>query len=323
MTEPVTPAAAPLPIALIGAGAMAEQHLRAFLDVPGVRVVGLHSRTPERASALAARYAPDAVIAPSVAALAATGARLVVVAASVTAMYGVARACLAYPWAILLEKPPALNLDEAEKLAAEAEQAGARVAVGLNRRTYGATLAAAAALHDDPNARYIAIHDQQDRAAAAKKHDPAAVTYWMYANSIHLVDYAHLFARGRVLDVQHVQPWDAAAPCVVVAHLTFSSGDRVLYEAVWEAPGPWAVHVTTPVQRWELRPLETATVQQAGSREKTTLSPTAADTQFKPGFRVQAERAAAFARGSAGTAGLASLADAVATMRLIHRIYGV
>ena len=47
---------------------MAREHLRAFRDVPGVRLAGIHSRTRARAEALAAEFGV-ALVADSVAEL--------------------------------------------------------------------------------------------------------------------------------------------------------------------------------------------------------------------------------------------------------------
>ena len=41
-------------VAIVGAGAMAREHIRAFADVPRVTVCGIHSRTREKAEKLAA-----------------------------------------------------------------------------------------------------------------------------------------------------------------------------------------------------------------------------------------------------------------------------
>ena len=43
-------------VAIIGAGYMAREHIRAFADVPEVTIAGIHSRTRERAEALAGEY---------------------------------------------------------------------------------------------------------------------------------------------------------------------------------------------------------------------------------------------------------------------------
>ena len=43
----------PIRIAFVGAGGMAREHGRAFRDIPGVILSGIHSRTRAKAEALA------------------------------------------------------------------------------------------------------------------------------------------------------------------------------------------------------------------------------------------------------------------------------
>ena len=43
-------------VAFVGAGYMAEEHMRAFAGLPGVIIAGIHSRTRARAEKLAASH---------------------------------------------------------------------------------------------------------------------------------------------------------------------------------------------------------------------------------------------------------------------------
>jgi hypothetical protein len=77
--------------------------------------------------------------------------------------------------------------------------------------------------------------------------------------------------------------------------------------------------VTTPKKRWELRPLEQGAYQVRGERRLQAVEACAWDRDFKPGFRLQAEEAASAARGQPSR--LASLDDAIETMRLIRAVF--
>jgi hypothetical protein len=169
-------------------------------------------------------------------------------------------------------------------------------------------------------ARFIKIQDQENQAAALAAGQPALVVEnWMYANSIHLIDYLRMFARGTITKVERIIPYRPSAETVLV-HLTYDSGDHALYEGIWHAPGPWAVSVTIPRARWELRPIEQLATQRLGERPQAVqIDPQ--DTEFKPGYRLQAEWAAAAAVG-APSAGLATLDEAVETMKLVDVIFG-
>lgn len=310
----------PCRVAVIGAGNMAREHFRAFADVPGVTLAGIYSRTTARAESLGAEFGIPTISGSIAELYERSRADLVVVAVSEGAARSVAEACFAFPWTVLLEKPPAIDATEAEALQARAAAAGQRVLVAMNRRFYSSTRAALDDLAAQGGSRYIHVQDQQNQLLdPGPHHTPEVVKNWMYANSIHLIDYLTLFGRGPVIEVTPVYPWNPDEPGVVVARVDFASGDRGLYEGLWNGPGPWAVNVSTPTVRWEMRPLEEATSQRSGTRTRIPTPVHPWDRSFKPGFRRQAEEATAAAQGRASAS--VSLDDAVATMRLIRDIF--
>lgn len=309
-------------VAIVGAGAMAREHARAFADVPEVSVVGICSRTRSKAEALAAELGIPLVCDDVESLYGETQADLAVVTVSVLSMRQVASEVFRHPWTSLLEKPAGIDLDEAEDLVAEAESCGRRSFVGLNRRHLSSTQAALADLAQHEGPRFIHVQDQESlEDARAYGHPERVVERFMYANSIHLVDYLLAFGRGRVSSVRTMTPWVKDQTPYVVAHVAFDSGDQGLYECVWDGPGPWAVAVTNPHRRWEMRPVEQATVQKRGERTRAEVPVHPWDRDFKPGFRRQAEHAARAARGEPHD--LPSVHDALEVMRLIHAIYGV
>lgn len=310
----------PLAVAFIGAGAMAREHLRAFQDVPGVVLAGVLSRTREKAERLAAEFGIG-VVAGSVDELfERTAAALAVVAVSGEAMLETALACCRHPWTLLLEKPPGVDVAEAELIRRAAAAAGRTVLVGLNRRFLSSTQAVLEDLAPLGVPRYVKVQDQEDLAAArAGGFHPRVLATWPHANAIHVIDFLRCFGRGEVTAVRPIEPWRPQSPGVVLAKIEFASGDLGLYEGIWNGPGPWAASVSTPSRRWELRPLEQAAVQQAGERRLVPVPRHEWDDRFKPGFRRQADEAAAAAQGRPHSA--VTLDDALATMRLIDEIF--
>ena len=311
----------PLNVALVGAGYMAAEHARAFSSLPGVRIAGVCGRSPERARALAATY--GAAVFNDVATMhRETAAVIVVVAVNELSMRSVCDAVFRHPWACLLEKPVGLDLAEAQAITQAARQAGTRAFVALNRRAYASTRQAMAELQAGDGPRLVSVLDQQDLAAAATGGQPEAVVRnYMYANSIHLVDYFNHFCRGQVADVQTPVSWNAAAPGHVVATVRFDSGDCGVYQAVWDGPGPWSVTVTNRSVRVELRPLERLGVQRRGERRLTEAPADPVDSEFKPGLHWQAEQALAALQGRPH--GLASLDEATRSMALVADFYGL
>ena len=308
-------------VAIVGAGNMAAEHIKALWAVEGVEIAGVYSRTKERAAKLAADFSIP-VVCDSVDELhSRTSAQLVVVAVSELSTREVTAKCFEYPWTLLIEKPAGYDVADAEAISAAAKAGGRRAYVALNRRHYSSTRSVVADLLSDAGPRFIHIQDQEDpRAALAAGRPGAIVDNWMYANSIHLIDYLTVLGRGSITSVDRVQPWTPENPAIVIARIGFDSGDVGLYQAVWNRPGPWAIAVTTPTKRWEMRPVEEAAVQVYPHRKLEPAAKHEWDIQFKPGLRAQAGLAVKAARGEP-TPELPTIDDALVSMRLTRSIY--
>lgn len=313
----------PCKVAIVGAGAMAREHIKAFQDVPGVTIAGVANRTVAKAQALADEFGIPVVASDAHELYTRTKADIVQISVYETAINAVAKACFEHPWDVFMEKPVGLNLEDAEDISAHAHRLGRRVWVGLNRRALSSSRCVMKDLSEHATPRFIHVQDQQSLETAwAIGHAQSVVDNWMYANSIHLVDYLLAFGRGEVVEVATVSKWDAANPDVVLAKVSFSSGDLGLYEAIWNGPGPWACTVTSEHRRWELRPLEQAVYQNRGERALNSVPVDDWDVKFKPGVRRQAEDVVRAWRGESNVL-VPSLAEAMRGMRLVKDIYGV
>lgn len=311
----------PITVAFVGAGNMIREHAKAFAAIDNVKLVGITNRSRDKAEDVAKTFGIETVADTIDALWEATRADLVIMAVYEPAILATVTALMEKPWAILIEKPMGMNMDGAKQILALSETRKAPVFVGLNRRTLGSTLAATASLDAIDAPRFIHVQDQQNLQAARNiGHAEDVVQNWMFANSVHLADYLNAFGRGDIVDVNVIEPWTPDAPERVLAYISFSSGDRGLYEAQWNAPGPWACTVTTSQRRWELRPLEAASYQNGGERARHTVDAAIEDKDFKPGFKVQAERVIAALRGQSDIAVTAK--QAYASMALVAKIYG-
>lgn len=307
-------------VAIVGAGYMAQEHAKALASIDGVVLVGVCGRNRERAKALADAYGMPVYHSISQM-FSETRADAVVVTVNELSAPQVCAEVFRWPWVSLLEKPVGVDLQVAGSIADERRRAGARAFVALNRRSYSATRMALRELADHDGPRLISVLDQEDQEAARAAGQPEEVVRnWMYANSIHLIDYFTFMARGDVVSIEHAAPWTPAAPNVVVATIRFSSGDVGVYQAVWNGPGPWSVTVTDSMIRVEMRPVERLAVQRRGERKLAEIEPDPIDSAYKPGLRYQAEQLILAVRGHETS--LATLDDAMRSMELCAKIYG-
>lgn len=308
-------------VAVVGAGYMAKEHIKAFNGVENTRVVGIASRTEFKAQALKNEFGIEHCVSGIDALYEKTQADIVVVTVPELSMKEVCEACVKYPWKILLEKPAGYNFEQATEILNLCRKAKSTVHVALNRRCYSSTQTALNDLSENKGQRFIHVYDQQDPFAAAKSGQPKEVVHnWMYANSVHLVDYLRLFGRGKVLSVEPILPWNDEVPMVVMAKVTFESGDIGIYEGIWRGPGPWAVQVVTQEKRWEMRPLESASYQCKGERKLIPVEINPVDTSFKAGIYLQAQWACQEALGVKTP--LATIDDSFESMSLVRAIFG-
>jgi predicted dehydrogenase len=309
----------PCRVGFVGSGRIAREHAKAFRDIPGVYLVGVASRTATNARTFAEEFGIPIVSANVKDLYHSAAPDLVVVTVNEVAIAEITHQCIEYPWTILIEKPPGLDLIEADGIEQHARSAGRKVYVGMNRWSYSVTQQVHQDLCQRDGIRFVHVQDQEDPIAAARAGKPArSVANWMFANSIHLIDYFRIFARGDLAKIHVIQPWERDRPCVVLARLEFTSGDFGLYQALWNSPGPWAVSVTTPGERWEMRPLEQGVYQKLGDKP-VPIDVHPWDHLFKPGFRYQAKQAVAGSMGLSST--LPTISQILQTVRLISQIY--
>ncbi|MBT7624615.1 MAG: gfo/Idh/MocA family oxidoreductase, partial [Flavobacteriaceae bacterium] len=142
---------------------------------------------------------------------------------------------------------------------------------------------------------------------------------WMYANSIHMIDYFSMFCRGKLTKVTPIVLWNKNNPKYVASKLQFDSGDIGLYECFWNSPAPWSVSINTENIRLDMTPLESLTKQVYESRKKNNIELDKVDYDFKPGIRLQAELLIKTIKNN--KAYLPTLDQAIDTMKIINLIY--
>ena len=308
-------------VAIIGAGYMAREHILAFQDIEGVVVSGIYSKNRARAEVLAEEFGISNICETIDELYFKTKANIVVIAVPELATKTVCSQCFIYDWSCLIEKPVGYNLSEALEIYKLSKTCGARAYIAMNRRHFGSTNAVLQELENvSSGMRFIKIQDQQSPRIALEAGQPQLVVdNWMFANSIHLIDYFTLFCRGSVMEVNPILPYLGDSTKILVSKIAFDSGDIGLYESIWNGPGPWSVSINVSEIRWELRPLENAYRQDLISRKLNPLPDCVWDKKFKPGLRKQAILMIEASKGLKNS--LPTLSEGIKTMKLIDAIY--
>lgn len=310
---------AKISIAIIGAGYMAEEHIKALKSLDECSIVGISSRTRNKAIQLATKYNIP-IAANSVAELhAKTNANGVVIAVNELSTLEVLTEAMSLDWQILCEKPIGLYPSETRWVEKFAKTRKIDLYVALNRRFYRSTVTAIANVEKDSGSRLVEVHDQEDPDTALAGGRPGEVTnQWMFANSVHLIDYFSIFCRGKLEDIfVKTSPLNRRSRATS-ALLNFSSGDQGVYTGIWNAAGFWSVKITTEKRLLELRPLERLMEQKYPHRQMRHIA-NDVSADFKPGLRSQASEFLNALRSAHHN--LPSISDYMVTQDLVANIY--
>ena len=141
-----------LRVAVIGVGHLGQHHARLLSAMPGVDLVGVVDTSAERGQEIAAKYGTEAFTSPS-----ALAGRVdaVSIAAPTSAHVTLALPLVEAGVPVLVEKPIAFSLEEADRLLEAARRRGTMVATGHTER-FNPAVVAALPLVTEP--RFIEIH---------------------------------------------------------------------------------------------------------------------------------------------------------------------
>tara|TARA_B110000003_G_scaffold274649_1_gene315133 strand:- start:387 stop:1328 length:942 start_codon:yes stop_codon:yes gene_type:complete len=308
-------------VAFIGAGNMSKEHIKCFADEKNVDLEGIFSRTRSKSESLSKLFNIKYVCDSVEELYEKTKADLVIVSVPILVNKVICFEAFKYPWMSLIEKPVGYNYSQAKEIFLEQKKQGANSFVALNRRHYNSTIVAHNDFKNIDGERIVQIQDQEDLLLAQKANHPKIVlNNWMYANSIHLIDYLSFFCRGEVISINNTIPWNNKL-FYILSKIQYSSGDIGIYQCIWNGPGPWSVSISSIDKRYELRPLEKGFFQEKNSRIINEINVSEWDKNFKPGLRMQAHQAIKAVRNQQHN--LPSLEEGLKTMKLIKNIYEI
>ena len=111
----------------------------------------------------------------------------------------------------------------------------------------------------------------------------------MFSNSVHLFTLIKLFARGNKKNIRTIVDYKNNTEKYIIKTITFSSGDIVILNSLWNRPGPWKMDLSTSNNFFSLNPLEQLYVREKNSRQNIKINISKDDLNFKTGFKKQIE----------------------------------
>lgn len=304
-------------IAFIGAGPMIEEYIKVAKSFKKIELVGIHSRTKRKSNNLKEKYNIRYVCDSIDELYSKTKADALIIAVSIESTYKVLCDANRFDWTCLTEKPLGYDYKQAVEISKLFSKDQSKLVLALNRRFFSSTQTAKKILENIREKRFVQITDQQN--ILNKNILGVVKKNYMYANSIHLIDYINLFCRGKLYEIKDVVNINQNKSKYLCKKISFSSGDCVLYTAIWNAPERWAVNINMSKIRLELKPLEELKVQYGNNRKIKLFKTNDNDLNYKPGLKLIVKELIKKLEGK--NSNLTTLEEGLNLMNLIKKIY--
>ena len=216
---------------------------------------------------------------------------------------------------VLCEKPVGINFEETKKIITKIRNKHFYVA--LNRRFYSSNLKAHDLVNKNKSKRLISIRDQELQNSKLKLYNKNL----MYWNSVHLIDYINIYARGKLIKIQRLKKFKDNKFSENLTRLIFSSKDEVLYHCNWNSPGPWSINIIQKDHSVEMKPLENLVQEKLikDKRIRVFHNKSKIDSKFKPGLFYQVSEFLKMLNNKKHK--LVNLNDYFNTVKLIKKLY--
>ena len=271
-------------IGIIGAGYMAEQYLRVLLKKK-IFCEAIYSRTYSKSESLKKKYKIKKNCKSLAEFKSLKCINGLIIAVNDVSTFYLLKNIKIDKYKILCEKPVGVSFAQTSKIGKILKKKSCKFYVGLNRRFYSSTLEAIKLINKNRNKRIIYINDQQLQNTGNLFIDKNV----MYCNSVHLIDYIKIFARGNLKKIIRIKKFKNYLFSQHISRLIFSSNDEVLYTCNWNSPGSWSINVIQKNLRCEISPLENLSIEklEKNKRKKFHIKKSKLDKNFKPGLYLQ------------------------------------
>jgi len=304
-------------VSIIGAGNMASQYL-SYLDQfkNKYKVLGINSRTLNKCLNLKKKY-KYLKIYPNLNSLLNEKPHLIIIAVSEESLLNVLKITLQSKIVHLIEKPLGVNYSQYVTINKLIKINKTKVFVSLNRRYYQSVtkLNKIKNLHKP---YHIKIVDHQSPININKlDKGPKVIKYWMYSNSVHLVDLISLFSDNKIKSKSRKKVIIDNEKVLYTSTFKLKDNSIITYICFWNLDGRMSIEFNSNITNCFLKPIEQISIVQ---RNKNKVKLFKEPLQFKPGFKGLFKNIDLYFKGKMHQ--LVSNTDYSKTINLIRFIYG-
>jgi len=202
----------------------------------------------------------------------------ILVVVSIDSVYEVIKKLIKFNIKVIIEKPIGCNLEESKKIFKLVNKKN-NFFIALNRQYYSNIIYVKKHLAKLNSKLFLQINDQQDKTNInKKKFSNKVVKYWMFANSIHLIDLILHIMRGEISSIKLIRKIGLSRSVLIKSKY----GDECIYNSIWNEPGPWNLKINTKKMYYHFINLEQ--LQTIKDKKYKNISLNKMDLKFKPGL---------------------------------------
>jgi len=307
-------------LGIVGAGFIANEHLKVIKKIKVFRIIGITSRTNKNSYYLAKKYNIDKVYKnyKDMAKNNKIDAFLVLVSAD--QVFNVLNNLISFKKPFFAEKPPGLNADQTLKLSAKCKKFGTLNMIGFNRRYYSIFHKGLKIINKHGKLLGISIEGHERFWKIAKKLNNKIRNSWIYANSTHTVDLLRFFAGNAKLIKTIKSTYLEKKGDQFSAIIKFKNGIIGNYFSHWYSPGGWSVKLYGEGVTVQFKPLEVG-IWIDKNLKKHKILPHDQDLKYKAGFFQQMLAFKTFLQEKKHQWPAQDLKESYETMKLAKKIF--
>lgn len=271
-------------IGIIGAGYIAQEHLKVIKKINNFSVMGITSRTSSKAETLASKFDINNVYEDYQSMIDECSLDGIMILVSAEKIFKITKELIPYKIPLFIEKPAGLNPEETKILLSLSNEYQTINLVGYNRRFYSIFHKGLDLIAQMGGLIGIAA-EGHERFWKIPKEDfsEKELENWFYANSTHTIDLLRLFGG----EVDQINTFKNSLieknGDQFVASFRFNSGTIGTYTSHWYSPGGWSVKLYCKEATLEFKPLESG-LWIDKDFEQHQILPDEVDLKYKPGF---------------------------------------
>jgi predicted dehydrogenase len=313
---------AQMKLAIIGAGFIANEHLKVITAIPGLKVGAILSRTRAKAERLQRKYDIPYVL-EDLEELKKDVKKFdgILILVSAENLYPVSEFILKLNKPTFIEKPPGLTLQESTKLSNLAKKYQTPNMVGFNRRFYSIFHKGLKEIERKGSLLGFNItgHERFWNIKKDKYMSKIIKDNWLFANASHTFDLINFF--GGELEQYSLQKYSLSEEKGDQFSLNFSSKSGAIgnYSSHWFSPGGWSVTLFGEGITVIFNPLEEGYYLDENFK-KTDLLPSKKDKLYKPGLYDQMMAFKNLIKTGKLEWPAVSIQDSLTTLSLVDRV---